>query len=269
MVSLGVENILLLWEEETPADVRLPGISKYTGVAGIRKKILEMMAETGTMPPFLDTEHSVQILGIYSPVHRCLQTTFSFVTGQVLARSHRVLYLNFENCSGLPQMLGRSFESDFSELLYFLQEPWEALLARITRMAENINGMDTLPPAGAGADILKTPEKEWLRLLEVLQRSRYDYVILDLSDCIQGLFEILRRCSRVYTIVREDAFAQAKLTQYEEQLARMEFGDVLRKTKKCLLPVFSRLPRDLCHLASGELAEYAERLLLEDEQRGV
>lgn len=268
--NLHAAHILLLWEEDAPVDVRLPGISKYTSVAGIRKKILEAAAETGSMIPALNGEHSVQILGIYSPVHRCLQTTFSFVTGQVLARSYRVLYLNLEPCSGLSEMLGHSFESDFSELLYYLQEPCEVLLSRLCRMTENIsNGMDMLPPIRTGTDILKTPEKEWQKLLDVLQKSGYDYVILDLSDCVQGLYEILRRCSRVYTIVREDAFAQAKLTQYEEQLARLEFGDVLQKTQKCRLPVFQRLPRNLCSLAAGELAAYVEGMFGVDGQRRI
>lgn len=265
----GAEKLLLLWEEEVPADSLLPGISKYTGVAGIRKKILELTAHTGAMLPHLDREHTVQILGIYSPIHRCLQTTFSFAMGQILARSHRVLYLNFENCSGLPQMLGRSFSSDFSELLYFMQEPQEALLSRLIGMTESVNGMDLIPPARVGADIGRTPEKEWQRLLDVLQGSSYAYVVLDLSDCVQGVYEILRRCSRIYTIVREDAFAQAKLAQYEEQLVQLEYEDILQKTKKCFLPVFQRLPRDLCRLTTGELAEYIGRMMNGDDQRRI
>ena len=105
--------------------------------------------------------------------------------------------------------------------------------------------------------------------MQVLRGSKYEYVILDLSDCVQELYEVLRSCGRIYTIVREDAFATAKLARYEEALGKREYEDVLQKTKKWHLPVFARLPGDLNHLTGGEPAQYAERMLAEDEGAGV
>lgn len=269
MKNWPVSGIILLWESEKPPEADLPGISKYSSVSRIMKKITETAVESGNLPPPAAADHPVCIYGIYTPVGRCLQTTFSFAMGQVLARSHRVLYVNFESCSGLERMLSRSFESDFSDLLYFLQEPMEEIHRRLYRMAENINGMDMVPPALSGFDIFQMGSAEWLRFIEVLQRSRYEYVLFDLADGVQGLFEILRRCSRIFTIVREDGFAAAKLSQYEEILKRAGYEDVLEKTKKCQLPLFQKLPRDLNHMAAGELAQAAERMLQDDEQGGI
>ena len=81
------------------------------------------------------------------------------------------------------------------------------------------------------------------------------------------MYEILRRCSRIYTIVREDGFAMAKIGQYEEVLERAAYEDVLRKTRRCSLPVFKKLPRDLNYMTCGELAEYVERMLKEEETK--
>ena len=105
--------------------------------------------------------------------------------------------------------------------------------------------------------------------MEILQSSRYDYVLLDLTDGVQGLLEILRRCSKIFTIVREDGFAAAKLSGYEGLLQKTDYEDVLEKTKKCRLPVFQKLPRDLNHAAAGELAQAAERALQDDGQGGI
>lgn len=263
------QRIILLWDGQAPPETDLPGISKYTSVIRIMKKITETAAMAGSMPPVLKTDHPVRFLGFYTPVGRCLQTTLALVTGQLLARNHRVLYLNFESFSGLETMLGRRFEADFSDLLYYLTEPEEEVGKRLEQLAEPVNGMELVPPSFSGADILKMTGGEWEKLLRVLRESRYEYVILDLSDCVQELYEVLRSCSRVHTIVREDGFAAAKLARYEEVLRKGEYEDILQKTKKWVLPVFTRLPADLNHLTGSELAQYAERTLLEDEQAGI
>lgn len=259
-------RVILLWEGIVPPETDLPGISKYSSVVRIMKKITETAAETGTIVPFPKTDHPVHFLGFYTPVGRCLQTTLAFVTGQVLARSHRVLYLNFERFSGLETLLGRSYETDFSDLLYHLQKPKEDVLGLLYRMAEPAGGMELVPPAFSGADVLKMNEKEWMRFMAILRESRYEYVILDLSDGVQELFEVLSNCARIYTIVREDAFASEKLAQYEAVLKQAGYGEVLNRTKRCKLPLFAKLPGDLCHLSGSELTEFAERMLAENEQ---
>lgn len=268
MKNWPVSQIILLWEEKAPPDPEVPGISKYSSVSRIMNKIMETAAESGTVPILDQTDHPVHLFGVYTPVGRCLQTTFAFVTGQYLARNHKVLYLNFEGCSGLASVLGRSFEEEFSQLLYYLQESAEDFRNRLYRMAESVNGMDMIPPALCGYDLFGMRAEEWQRLLGILLGSRYEYVILDLADGIQGLFEILHRCSRVFTIVREDGFAAAKMAQYEQTLKKADFADVLEKTRKIKLPVFQRLPRDLNHPA-GDLTDFVERMLTADESGGV
>lgn len=265
MKDWPASKIILLWEQEEPFTAGMAGIGKYSGVSRIQKKIMETAAENGNLPPPVRTDHPIQFWGMYTPLHRCLQTTLAFVTGQILARNHKVLYLNLECYSGLEQILSRSFEADFSELLYHLTETPEEILKHLCRMTENVNGMDVAPPAFSGFDILKMNQHEWMRLLEALGESRYEYVILDLSDGVQGIFEILRRCSRIFTIIREDAFSAAKLTQYEELLRKTDYEDVLQKTKKCMLPAFTKLPRDLNHLDGCEMTRFAEKMLQAQE----
>jgi len=269
--KLSIERIVILQEGKDPPraeqgiDEKYPAISKYSSVSSIVR-----MAMEGTILSGMSGRHSthqtpVRLIGIYTPVRRCLQTTFAFVTGQILARSHRVLYLNFETYSGLGTMFDRSFSAELTDLLYFLNASPQKLLAKLYQMVENINGMDMCPPAFCGTDISQLKEEEWMKFLDVLEESRYEYILLDLSDAVQGLYEILRRCRRVYTITREDGFAMAKIDQYEKVLKMAAYEDVLKKTKKLPLPLFKKLPRSLYHMTTGELAEYAERMLKEDE----
>ena len=272
MADWPVSRILILLENGGPVGADFPGISKYSSVSRITKRIMEEAASAGSIP-FLPAAAAGRpacvFLGFYTPVGRCLQTTLAFTAGQLLARKERVLYLNFESCSGLSAMLGRQFDTDLSDLLYHLDEPADALLSRLYQMKETVNGMDLLPPAFSSFDVFRTGQEEWMRLLEVLQTSRYSRVILDLSDGVQGLFEILRLCQTVYTIVKEDRFAQAKLEQYRLLLEKTDCPEVPEKTRLLSLPVFQKLPGDLNHMTACELAHFMESVLNDHESKGI
>lgn len=263
------DRVILLWEGEEGSRTELPGINKYSGVVRILKKITETAEQDDSIGPFPKPDHPVHFLGFYTPIGRCLQTTLAFAAGQVLARNHRVLYLNFERFSGLESMLPGRFEADFGDLLYDLHKPPEAVLERLYRMAEPCKGLDVISPAFSAEDILCVGGGEWKRFFAILRESRYAYVVLDLADCVQDIFGILDECSRVYTIVRKEASEAAKIGRYEEAVKQAGHEAVLQKTCRCILPVFARLPGDYSRLPGCELAQYAERMLLENGQGGI
>lgn len=264
--SPGAAGIIVLRENGEPP----PGtesIFKYQSAEMIVSQLMELAVDRGVLSPVLYNGNSstVKLIGIYTPVGRCLQTTFAFTLGQLLARKHKVLYLNFENFSGLGRLLDREFRSDLSDLIYMLSNDSGRFPYRVETMAEKLNGLDFIPPAFSCMDLMQIEKEEWLRLLsELTQRCRYKYVILDLSDSMQGLFDILQRCSRVYTIVREDWFAAAKIQQYEDLLVRLDETGIMDRTRKCRLPLFRQLPSGLDHLTHGELADYVNGILKED-----
>ena len=264
-----VRHVILLQEEEDSQVQELPCVSKYSSVIRIAKKVTETAMETDVLP-FLQTKGKAQIYGFYTPVGRSLQTTLALTMGQLLAANRRVLYLNFECCAGLTKMLGKQVDStEFASLLYYLQEPRDQFLCRLYQAAECVNGLDIVLPASCGYDLYGIGREEWQRMLDLLDGGQYDVVLLDLSDGVQGLFDVLRRCTRIYSIVREDGFAAAKLSQYRETLERTDYPDVWERSKKLKLPFFCQLPKDIGNLSSGELAEYTKKVLDADEQGSI
>lgn len=242
-------------------------IDKYQSVEAVVRKVLELASEAGLLPPAARAggREGMKLIGVYSPVGRCLQTTFSFTLGQLLARKHRVLYLNFECFSGFGKMLRKEFQADLSDLIYFLHNRDGRFPYRLESMTQKLNGLDYIPPAFSCLDLQRVEKEEWLALLDELgQSGLYEYVILDLSEVINGLFDILRLCSRVYTIVRDDGFAAAKQEQYEALLTCLDHEDILENTKKCRLPLFRQLPQGLEGLTRGELADLVRGLIEED-----
>lgn len=107
--------------------------------------------------------------------------------------------------------------------------------------------------------------EKWIELLEMIEKiSDYEYLILDLSDGMSGLFALLSRCYKIYTITRDDGFAMAKMHQYEQILQLNDLHDIAGKTVKCRFPFFEKLPSDLSLMTHGELAGYVKAIIQED-----
>ena len=78
---------------------------------------------------------------------------------------------------------------------------------------------------------------------------------------MQGLFDILRLCSHIFTLIREDRIARSKLLQYEQILSLYEYDDLLDRTQRISLSHIRRLPEELEQYTKGELADMVKELL--------
>ncbi len=260
------ESGMMKWEDVSYVD-------KYQEAEEVLRYLLGIYAESAEMqfPRFpriseTDKRQKTVFIGNYSPVRRCMQTSFAMTMSQILAQEHSTLYLNFEHYAGLSELLPNMQTLDIADLLYFLNADEDKFRLRMQIILKHKGKLDYIPPMKAGQNLLSVTTEEWLGLLQKIQElGIYEYVILDLSESMQGLFEILRRCTMVYTLTREDRIAKSKLLQYEQILSLYDFRDVLDKTKQFSLPHIQRLPEELEQLTKGELADLVKRLLKDAE----
>lgn len=240
-------------------------IFRYQSADSLIKQICKIADLDSRTSGVKEEGNASKLIGIYTPIGRCLQTSFSLVLGQMLASKYKVLYLNFEAYSGFTQMLQRDFNADMADLLYYFKNVSKDFSGQFAGMKQTINGLDYIPPAFSYIDISQILPNEWEYFLNTLGREGgYDYILLDLTDYVQGLYQILRNCSYVYTITRNDGMALAKITHYENVLKELAYEDILAKTKKCSFPIYRQLPAEPENLLYSELADYARRILRED-----
>lgn len=244
-------------------------VDKYQEAEEVLRCLLGIYMETGgARLPSRGKKHRTVFIGNYSPVRRCMQTSFALTMSQLLAREHPTLYLNFEHYAGISELLPNMQTLDLADLLYFLNAEKDRFRLRLQTMLLHRGGLDYVPPMRTGQNLLSVTGEEWMGLLQKLEDlGEYEYVILDLSESIQGLFDILRKCARIYTLTREDKIARSKLLQYEQVLGLYEYGDVLEKTRHLSLSHIRRLPRELEQLTKGDLADLVKGLLKELEEK--
>ncbi len=245
-------------------------VDKYQEAEEIVKQLLGIYMEIADVQlPVLRTNRRTVFIGNYSPVRRCMQTSFAVTMSLLLAEKHSTLYLNFEHYAGNSELLPDMQTLDMADLLYFLNAQKDKFRLRLQTILKHRGRLAYIPPMKSGQNLLTITAAEWLELLQKIEElEEYEYVILDLSESMQGLFEILRLCTRVYTLTRDDRIARGKLIQYEQVLALYEYGDVLGKTRRLSLSHIRRLPEELEQLTKGDLADLVKGLIQEIEEYG-
>ena len=257
--TLKIPHIIILSESGENLNKALHHINKYQSSENIFHQIMEYYTDKAeNVPAVMGMKlNQMKIIGIYTPVGRCLQTTFSLTLGQMLAREKKVLYLNFEIYSGFSRMLCRNFDNDLSDLMYYFNCAREKLSYRLESIVETVNGLDFIPPTEIYQNLAGIRGEQWLDLFQEVEKTgKYEYLILDLTDGVMDLWEILRGCDYVYTITREDGLSAAKIEQYERILKKVGYEDISTRTIKWKLPVFRQLPVRFEELTYGELAAF-------------
>ena len=263
MQDLDAHRIVVLNESGVMKWENVSYVDKYQEAEEVLKELLGIYLEDTTDHlPLLHVGCRTVFIGNYSPVRRSMQTSFALTMSLMLAREHPTLYLNFENYAGISELLPDRQTMDLADLLYFLNAEKDKFRLRLQTMLRHRGELAFVPPMKSGQNLLTVTEAEWLGLVQkIAELGEYEYVVLDLSESMQGLFEILRLCRKVYTLTREDRIAKAKLLQYEHVLTLHEYGDVLGKTEKLSISHIQKLPEELELLTKGDLADLVRGLL--------
>lgn len=229
----------ILWWTDISEDTE--AVFKYQSAAVLLHTIQGYLGaeQTGT---------GTALISLYSPIKRCLQTTFGITLSHLLTKKGRILYLNLEGYSGLERTLSGSYSKDISDFIYYVNQTSENIPLLIQKFIYRMGEVDIIPPVLNPTNLQDITEDMWLHMLDILRNSGlYEYIIVDVSDFIHGTFSILRESQVIFSLTKSDIRASAKWQQYCSILEESGYGDILDKTRKSELPhiaVLSVNPED-------------------------
>ena len=175
-----------------------------------------------------------KVIGFFSPVRRVGQTTFALTKAKELSKECNVLYMNLEPYAGSEGLFSQNENKTMSTLLYYAKQESENVGMILTTLVCSMNGVEYVPPVKNSEDLHAVTKEEWMWLFrELLRNSIYDVLILDLSECIRGLYEILKFCDEVYMLTADDQIAASKIKQYEQDLRQMGYTEVAERMVRC------------------------------------
>lgn len=257
IVSLCDKEVVELGEEKT-------GIYKYQSGDSVMREVMACYCQQPAAQALAFLGARAMIIGIYSPVNRCLKTSLALTMGQLMAKSERVLYVNLEEYSGFSRLMKEEYSQDLSDVLYLYRQKAYNWL-RLKAMVHTWGGMDYIPPVRYGEDLNQVSPEEMARLIErIAGEGGYERLLVDVGQMGRGALPILEVCDAVYMPVKEDSVSAAKVEEFEEYLKTAGAKEVLEKIRRLRLPYhndFGKREGYLEQLLWGELGDYVRKLL--------
>ncbi len=220
-------QVIVLADRNTGSGSSYPAVSKYQASSAIMREVMEIYSrkeqEDGGEASDPVLKPPMKIIGIFSPVGRCLKTSYALALGQCLARKKATLYFNFEAASGLRYLLGEEWKRDLSDIIYYIRRGDRNITARLIPLIREIGALGYVPPSPFPAEIYQVTADEWNRLFASLRRdSSYEALILDLGDLPLLNPDILEECDLIYMPVRDDEIAKAKVAAFQDMLRELD-----------------------------------------------
>lgn len=262
--AVKAEQVVFLSDGEVEAEEKEHAyIYKYQSTANIVREVMSSYCKQPISPQVAVGNKSI-LLGVYSPVNRCLKTSFSLILGQLLAKESKVLYLNLEDCSGFRKLMGQEGAGDFSDVLYYYSQG-SCSWARLKSLVYHWDELDYILPARYPEDLCQVGAEQMAGLLEQISREGiYEVIIVDLGQFGKMAVHVLDVCDGVYMPIKQDWFSLAKVEEYEEYVKACGHESLLEKTQKLKLPYqssFAGRKNYLEQLLWGELGDYVRQLL--------
>lgn len=268
----GAQKIYLTEEPIGSGGRKETEIYKYQSGDDIIREVMaaycELPGVKSVFPGLAEKEK--RIIGVYSPVGRCGKTSLSLAMGQVLAKDEKVLFITLDTFTGFSQLLDEQWKRDLSDLLYYYKQGrFHAL--RLNSIIYYLGDMAWIPPLRYPDDYSQVSAEEIADfLLQILNGSSYETIILDIGDYDRQVLPILNACQVVYVPVKEDLVSQAKLKEFEHYVD--EFGSHGLKSKfhKIHVPLITgtkRMEHFPQELLWGDMGDFVRGLL--KGQRGL
>ena len=266
--TLKTGVLVILAEELPPPDYSgPPQVYKYQAQDQLVREVMACYGEVPSAVPIPApfAKRKTDILAVYTPLHRCLKTSIALAMGQILSQENAVLYVNLEEYSGFEELVGKTFDSDLADLIYYARQENCDLTRKLCAVVRTLGNLDYIPPVRQPWDIRCITLKDCRRLLDnLIRRSAYEVIILDVGTEMEEILDLLRLCTRIYMPVLGDPVSAAKLRQYEDMLALWEYEDLKEKTIRLKPPFYTPVSRGASYveqLPYGELGDYIRKIL--------
>jgi len=182
-------------------------------------------------------KNQTRLEAVYSPISGSEKNRFAIMLGKKKAKKERVLYLNLEEYAGFESEVSDENVMNIGDLLYYIRQNAGHLGLRLQSAMQKLGELEYIPPMLLSVDLKAVSFEEWeMFLKELLALGLYDVILIEIGEGIQGLFQILQMCDRIYMPVMEDDISSQKLMRYERCIKRLEFDKIARITQRFVLP---------------------------------
>lgn len=270
IAEYNIGKIILLTDGNVFAEyISYASIYKYQSSENIIREVINYYVDISTAEGVGSVlVDDVEVIGVYSPIGRSGKTTFAITLGQVLAKEKETLYINMEEFSALSKIFNKEYSGDLSDLMYFYKQNPESLPLKLKAIVNSINEMDYIPPSMFSNDLRSLDSSVWLGMIQaIINSGMYKTIILDLSNMVKDIYEVLEFCNVIYMPMNDDRMSLMKISEFEEFIFKTEQEELLDKIVKVKLPICNENQWDEDYFDKqiwGSLGDFIRKLLKEE-----
>ncbi|MCQ2400866.1 MAG: hypothetical protein MJ059_02960 [Lachnospiraceae bacterium] len=210
-------------------------VFKYQSAEEIVREIMEVLGDVRFSAGIRISGRPVSVRAIYSPVSDEHKTFLALAAAICFSKNQRTLYVNFEETSGLMDMLESENCRGLSEAFYYLKQG-ELTPERIASLIHVSGPLQFIPPVHTADDLSMICGEDCVNLIRtLLSGSSYDMVVADLPPHLSLSSDILDISEFIYVPYSSER-PEVRYAAFLENLRRSEKEAVIGKIKKISIP---------------------------------
>lgn len=175
----------------------LPMVYKYQSME-IVEEMLRRMQQRDMGSWWQTAGKTTQMIAIYSPISHELQLPFALALAEIYRESSSVLFLDIEENSILPALTNQQGKRGFVDLLYLLTR--ETDLPQMADFTNCFMGIDYISPFVAPEELTDITREMWISLMQYVQQSGYEKIVILFGRAVVGFSEILSGCQELIVL---------------------------------------------------------------------
>ncbi len=235
-------------------------IYKYQSMDDVLDNILELKKQKNLDASIKSSRKNSKLIGVYSPISHELQLPFSMALGQAYRTDGKVLFLDLEEISIMPELIGRNCERNLMDLLYEINTNTNNLDLSI--YARSFMGFDYIEPFINPNEISEIESDTWSHFFELLLKTDYEVIVILFGRTINGFTSYLERLERLYVLGKPGDYFKKSQEAFLEYLERIG-SEVSREN--VILPMSAGNLTDgtyqLEELLQGNLGVFVKKLI--------
>lgn len=235
-------------------------IFKYQSIDNILGRVSELRKQKGVGASVKKSNGNSKFIGVYSPVDHELQLPFSMALGQGYRTGGKVLFLDLEEISIMPNLIGDDMERNLLDLLYEINT--SAAKFNLDTYVRNFMGFDFIQPFRNPNELCEIEAETWNMMFDVLAKSDYDVIVVLFGRTINGFISILQRFEHLYVLGKPGDYFKKGQEAFMEYLERIN-ADVERES--VILPMSAGNLADgtyqIQELMQGNLGVFVKKLI--------
>lgn len=211
------EFVVLLCDQQIPIDIDEKRIiDKYQKAREIIKQLLYFWQEADQSKELWKSVGGAKELRIvYSPDGNDIQPFYTSILSRYLAKDKKVLYISLLEYGQLDEEWSEEGLRDISDLINMMENNQANLEIQLECVVEKDGNLARIPSAYNPANINEISKEQYSRLFNaILEETDYDILLLDMGNMMNGFFEYVERCSKLYCLSGTSSINRSKTEKF-------------------------------------------------------